>query len=200
MKTLITPHYGNYRKSWAPHVIDYVPGNPTWADGKGKGIIGALNYIASTGMNMFSFLTFNIKGDDRNVYMYLNNTDFTRIDVSKTGQWEIVMEHAETLGLYLHFKMQENENCKLLDKGDLGLNRRLYYRELIARFGHHLALNWNLGEEDITSAAQKKSWIDYIHATDPYKSHIVLHTLTSEIDVHYSEFYHYILLVVITNE
>ena len=33
------------------------------------------------------------------------------------------------------------------DNGDLGPQRKLYYRELIARFGHHLALNWNLGEE-----------------------------------------------------
>jgi len=49
--------------------------------------------------------------------------------------------------MYLHFKTQECEIVNLLDNGELGPQRKLYYRELIARFGHHLALNWNLGEE-----------------------------------------------------
>lgn len=40
--------YGDFdntsnRKSWAPHIGDWVSGDPTWSDGKGKGIIGALN-------------------------------------------------------------------------------------------------------------------------------------------------------------
>ena len=50
-------------------------------------------------------------------------------------------------GLFLHFKTQETENQGLLDGGEVGPQRKLYYRELIARFGHHLALNWNMGEE-----------------------------------------------------
>ena len=45
-------------------------GDPTWGDGKGKAIIGAVNYLASKGMNAVSFLTFNIEGDDRNVFLY----------------------------------------------------------------------------------------------------------------------------------
>ena len=43
---------------------------------------------------------------------------------------------------------EETENEMLLDNGEVGVERRLYYRDLIARFGHHLALNWNLGEEN----------------------------------------------------
>ncbi|AFO47546.1 hypothetical protein [Pseudomonas putida] len=62
-------------------------------------------------------------------------------------QWEIVFEHGTKLGMYLHFKTQEAENVNLLDDGHLGPQRKLYYRELIARFGHHLALNWKLGVE-----------------------------------------------------
>jgi hypothetical protein len=88
----------------------------------------------------------------------------------------------------------------LLDNGDLGVHRRLYYRELIARFGHHLALNWNLGEEDINSAVQKKSWIDYIRAIDPYKSHIVLHTYPEDMDRQYSKFTRFIFLIFTINE
>ncbi len=50
----------NLVKDWAPHVKDWTDGDPTWADGKGKGIIGAVNYLYSEGMNAFSFLTLNI--------------------------------------------------------------------------------------------------------------------------------------------
>ncbi len=69
------------------------------------------------------------------------------MDVSRLDQWEIVFGHGTQKGMYLHFKTSETENEMLLDSGDLGVQRRLYYRELIARYSHHLALNWNLGEE-----------------------------------------------------
>jgi len=42
--------------------------DPTWQTGKGKGIIGALNYLADKGANAVSFLTMNIVGDDQNVF------------------------------------------------------------------------------------------------------------------------------------
>jgi len=60
----------NFIKDWGPHIKDWKPGDPTWQGGKGKGIIGAVNYLASKGMNVFSFLTMNIAGDDRNVFPY----------------------------------------------------------------------------------------------------------------------------------
>ena len=78
--------------------------------------------------------------------------------------------------MYLHFKMQETENDdhitgghqgskpgqvpESLDGGNLGIQRKLYCRELIARFGHNLALNWNLGEENTQSTAQQQAMIE----------------------------------------
>ncbi len=47
---------------YRPHVKDWRPGDPTWKDGKGKGMIGALNYLASKGMNSVYFITYNIDG------------------------------------------------------------------------------------------------------------------------------------------
>jgi len=131
-------------------------------------------------MNVFSFLTMNIKGDDGNVYPYLNSTDFTRIDVSKVDQWEIVMEHGQEMGMYLHVKMEERENDRLLNGGDLGIERKLYCRELIARFSHHLALNWNIGEENTMTDKQRKDMGRYINALDPYKHNLVIHTFPGE--------------------
>jgi hypothetical protein len=33
--------------AYAPHLQDWRPGDPTWKTGKGKGLIGAINYLAS---------------------------------------------------------------------------------------------------------------------------------------------------------
>jgi len=174
----------NLIKDWGPHIKDWKSGDAAWQDGKGKGIIGAINYLASEGMNVFSFLTLNIDGDDRNVFPYTTYDERVRLDVSKLAQWEIVFEHADKLGMYLHFKMLETENELLLDGGDLGNQRKLYYRELIARFSHHLALNWNLGEEiNDASTAQKKAWANYFWTHDPYQHHIVIHNGDNHYDL-----------------
>ncbi len=163
-------------KDWGPHVEDWNQGDPTWDEGKGKGIIGAVNYLASEGMNVFSFLPMNIGGDDRNVFPYTSYHERYHMDVSRLDQWEIVFEHGTKTGMYLHFKTQETENETLLDGGDLGIQRKLYYRELIARFSHHPALNWNLGEEiNEQTLKQRQEMAQYFWTHDPYRHHIVIH-------------------------
>ncbi len=178
-------HKDNLVKSWAPHLKDWAAGDPTWGDGKGKEIVGAINYLASKGMNAFSFLTMNIAGDDQNVFPYVDYDTWDRFDTSKLDQWEILFEHADKLGMFLHFKTLEFENQGLLDNGGTGLYTKLYYRELIARFGHHLALNWNLAEEtgDWTEtpptfpldAPERIRLAEYISSIDAYKHHLVIH-------------------------
>ena len=172
-------------KTWAPHVQDWNPGDPTWRGGKGKGLIGALNYLASEGMNAFSFLPFNNPtGDGRDVWPWTTpgaTADARlRYDVSKLAQWEVVFTHADSLGMFLHFKTQETENDGLLDGGQLGTQRKLYYRELVARFGHHLALNWNLGEENTNTTAQRKAFAAYFDRLDAYDRPIVVHTFPGQ--------------------
>ncbi|MCB1197799.1 MAG: DUF5060 domain-containing protein [Deltaproteobacteria bacterium] len=142
---------GSPVKTYSPHIADWNAGDPTWEGGssgaqKGKGIIGAINYLSSKEMNAFSFLSMNVNGDGKNVWPWINYTARDRYDISKLEQWNIVFTHAQSKGMYLHFKTQETENDQLLNNGSLGVERKLYYRELIARFGHHLGLNWNLGE------------------------------------------------------
>lgn len=181
----IDGHKDNLVKDWAPHLQDWETGDPAWQNGKGKGLIGALNYLASKGANAISFLTMNIGGDDQNVFPYLSYDDYTRFDVSRLAQWEIVFDHAQRKGVFLHFKTQEAENQGLLDGGETGPLRKLYYRELIARFGHHLALNWNMGEEvgpweknprtPPQRTPQRLAMAEYFHATDPYHHHVVIH-------------------------
>jgi len=176
-------HRDNHIKDWSAHIKDWRQGDPTWRDQKGKGIIGAINYLASEGLNAVSFLTFNIEGDDRNVFPYTGYDERFRMDCSRLDQWEIVFEHANRQGMYLHFKTQESENETLLDNGAVGPQRSFYYRELVARFGHHLALNWNLGEENgdwgkkdlFQTTPQRQAMAEWFTQNDPYQHHRVIH-------------------------
>ncbi|NJK84721.1 MAG: hypothetical protein HC906_00800 [Bacteroidales bacterium] len=128
------------------HLNDWKEGDPVWKGNKGKEIIGALNYLSSMGMNTVYFLTMNVLGDGEDVWPWTDRNERYRFDCSKLDQWEVVFDHMESLGLMMHVVTQETENECLLDVGGLDVQRKLYYRELIARFSHHLAITWNLGE------------------------------------------------------
>ncbi|HEY8995177.1 MAG TPA: DUF5060 domain-containing protein [Lacunisphaera sp.] len=181
-------------KNWTPHVRDWRTGDPTWHEGRGKGLIGALNYLAGKGLNSVSFIPYNAGGDGDNVWPFVFRDDKLHYDCSKLDQWDVVFAHAQKLGLHLHFKLQETENDdqrnglkretiavpEALDGGANGPERKLYFRELIARFGHHLALSWNLGEENTQTADEQRAMAQYIRETDPYGHPIVIHTFPSE--------------------
>jgi hypothetical protein len=178
-------------KTWQPHIKDWRDGDPTWQSGKGKGLIGALNYLAGKGCNACSFMPYNGGGDGQNVWPFVAAADKFHYDCSKLDQWQLVLDHAQARGLYLHFKLQEQENddnrvghndggpgevSAALDGGDLGIERKLYVRELVARFAYELALNWNLGEENTQTPEQQRAMARYIRDLDPYDHHLVVHT------------------------
>jgi hypothetical protein len=187
-------------KAWEAHVKDWRSGDPAWKGDKGRGLIGALNYLASKGMNSFSFLPYNAGGDGDNVWPFVSRNDKFHWDCSKLDQWGVVFDHATATGLHLHFKLQETENDdnrrgekseesdvpEALDGGKLGPERKLYYREIIARFGHELALNWNIGEENTQTTEEIKDMIRYIRAMDPYQHHVVIHTYPGQQDKVYT--------------
>ena len=170
--------------TYTAHEADYRPGDPEWRDGKGHGLIGGINYLAGAGVNSIYFLTMNIGGDGKDVWPYLSHEVYDRFDVSKLDQWEIVFDHADSLGMMLHFVLNETENETLLDGGDTGPLRRLYFRELVARFGHHRAVTWNLGEENgpnnwsetAQDGRQQRDVIAWFAEHDPYRNYVVLHT------------------------
>ena len=187
-------------KTWSSHLKDWNKGDPVWHENRGKGIIGALNYLAGKGVNSISFLTYNAGGDGDNIWPFIERDVKLHYDCSKLDQWEILFAHAQKVGLHLHFKLQETENddnrkrkgqmiidhpkpsdgtiavSEALDGGANGPERRLYFRELIARYGHHLALNWNLGEENTHTVEEQRAMALFIRETDPYMHNIVIHT------------------------
>jgi hypothetical protein len=181
-------------KTWAKHERDFRPGGPTWKAGKGKGLVGALDYLAARGVNAVSFLTYNAGGDGDNVWPFVARDDKLHYDCSKLDQWQLVFDHAQSIGLFLHFKTQETEMDdqrlgrereakaipEALDGGAVGTERRLYYRELAARFGHELGLNWNLGEENTQTPEEQRAMAAALRDFDPYGHLIVVHTFPEE--------------------
>lgn len=170
------------KHAYAPHAGDWNSGDPVWKGTKGKNLIGALNYLSGKGMNSVYFLTMNVQGDGKDVWPWTSETERYRFDVSKLDQWEVVFSHMDKLGLKLHVVVQETENDQLLDGGALGTQRKIYHRELAARFAHHLALVWNIGEENTNTDAQRKAFADHLRLLDPYDHPIVIHTYPGQYD------------------
>lgn len=187
-------------KTWEPHIRDWQAGDPTWKGSRGKGLLGALNYLAGKGVNGFSFLPYNAGGDGDDVWPFVERETKLHYDCSKLDQWSIVFDHATSRGLHLHFKLQENEIDdnrrgesgkpqsvpESLDGGTLGPERKLYLREMVARFAHGLALTWNLGEENTQSTEEIRAMAQYLRDTDPYHHLIVIHTFPNQQDKVYT--------------
>ncbi len=171
---------------YEPHIADWQPGDPLFEGNTtgvdSKGLIGALNYLASKDVNSVYALLMNLGGDSRDVFPFVGagGTSFENrhMDISKLYGWNLVFTHAQALGIQLHlvFGETEQQNESWLSDGTLGVARKLYYREMIARFGHHLAIKWNLSEENDFSSAELATFADFIQAVDPYGHPIAVHT------------------------
>ncbi len=174
---------------YEPHIRDWNSGDPDWGDGAGKGIIGALNYLSSRKVNSIYFLPMNIGGDGKDTWPFAGkpqgegspSNDNLHNDIQKLSQWEIVFRHAQEKGIVLHFVLNEAEtpNKKELDDANLGTERKLFHRELVARFAHHNGIQWNLCEEyDLNlnfGPKRMKAFAGHIQSLDPYDHPITVH-------------------------
>ena len=178
---------------YTAHSNAWRTGDPTWKNGKGKGIIGAVNYLSSLGVNAIYFLTMNSYGDGKKVYPWTGVDNYYQYDCSKLDQWDIVFGHMDVMGIMLHVILTETENesyFEIKENGSAGgfaQSRKIYYREMVARFGYHMAISWNLGEEngwdDPSSSIykkgnttqQRKDFSDYLRRLVFYQDHICVH-------------------------
>jgi Putative collagen-binding domain of a collagenase len=180
--------YGPHAAHFGMHPFD---GSSLWDNGtKGHNLIGALNYLGSVGMDSVYFLTYSTNGGDgRDVWPWIvPEADKLHYDVSKLEQWERVFRHMDLLGIQLHLVTQEKENDKIMGT-TLTTERRLYYRELVARFAHHNALQWNLGEESTHLPADLEVFATYVRGLDPYDHPIAFHTMFGAAGQQYPPFY-----------
>ena len=202
-----TPEAHHFYKK---HIRDWKPGDPDWdspdtpsTTEDGRAIIGAINYLSSQNINSIYFMTMNIGGDGQDTWPYSNESidssgassnDNLHFDISKLDQWAIALAHAQEKGLFLHIVFNESEeaNKRELDNAALGIERKLYYREMIARFGYHNALQWNLCEEyDVDLALEPdliKAFAQYIKSVDPYDHPITVHNQGNTYTSAFSDF------------
>lgn len=184
------PDRPEWYHKYADHIKDWQQGDPTWDNGKGKGIIGALNYLSEHHVNSIYVLLMNIGGDGKDVYPFSGNidpkgdpgNDNLHFDLAKLRQWEIVFDHAQRkeINIQAVFGEGEEANKKELDNAELGTERKLYYREMIARFSHCNALEWNISEEyDIPPFPLKPDLVmefaRYIREVDSYDHPVTVH-------------------------
>lgn len=171
--------------SYEPHVQDWRPGDPVLDRGNvtddGRGVIGALNYLSDAGVNSLFMMVMNLGGDGLDVYPFLGpkrrSFEKTHYDTSRLRQWDQIFTHAQSRGLSLSLVMNETEidNELWLDNGNLGTERRIFYREMIARFGHHPAIRWNICEENDFSLSQLDAFASWIKSLDADEHAVAIH-------------------------
>ena len=184
----------DFLHEYSEHRADWVFGDPLFTSANSgvdsRGIIGALNYLGAQGVNSIYFLPMNLGGDGQDTYPFVGaaNTRYnkTHYDISKLHQWDMVLNHAQNKSIALNLVLSETEdaNERWLDNGELGVERKLFFRELIARFGYLLAVKWNLGEENDFPLVELQKHADFIQALDWSNKPIAVHT-------HINQFFRY---------
>ncbi len=184
----------NFLHAYAPHVPDFarLGGGPDWRGGLGQGLLGALSYLAEERLNSIYVLLFTGYADGDDVWPWRAVNDPWRYDCSKLDQWGRVFEHATALGLHMQLTFTETENEGYFEvvegNAPFADSRKLFFREMVARFGHNLSLTWNLGEENgwndwsrgpyryANSEAQRRAFSAWLRDLDPYDHPICVHT------------------------
>jgi len=170
---------------FAVHEQHWNPGDPDWTNENGddgKELIGALNYMAAEGSNTIYFLPMNLGGDGKDTFPMISPSAKTRYDLSKLAQWEIALEHAQSLGVYfiVLFAETETANEYFWDGGaqNLGPERKLFYRMINATMGHHNALKWVISEETSYPFDLRNQYMAFLKepSINPYDHPVSFHT------------------------
>ncbi|MFW5941324.1 MAG: DUF5060 domain-containing protein [Chloroflexota bacterium] len=137
----------------------------------------AVDFLRDHAVNSIYFVANNIRPGDRNdTWPWLGDTaaeakaQSDRFDVARLQEWESFFTYVQEQGIALHFVLADDSAWHDFD-------HYLYYREMVARFAHHPALIWNIGEEanEIYSNAQAIRLAEMLRELDPYDHPITVH-------------------------
>lgn len=132
----------------------------------------AVDTLCSHGANsIYAIMNTISPGDSNDTWPWCGNTaadakaNSSRYNIAKLMQWEDFFDYCESKGIVLHLVLDD-------DSAWHGYDHSLYYREMVARFGHHPAIIWNVGEEadenysdreQISRASTVKKWDAFHH-------------------------------------
>lgn len=136
----------------------------------------AIYYLAETGINSIYLMLNNVDGDRRNIWPWVGadqeeaKSNHERFDLVKLAEWENIFNYIEGQGLVIHIVFED-------DQAWTGFNRAMYYREMVAHFGHHNGLYWNLAEEynEVYSSTEMKNFAQQLRDLDPYDHPLTVH-------------------------
>jgi len=136
----------------------------------------AIDDLHRMGVNSLYLMPLNIDGDRKNVWPWIGssskeakqNTD--RFDVARLAEWETIFTHMQRRGIVIEMVLED-------DSAWSRFPHERYYRELVARFGHHKGLIWYLAEEynETYSAKQISRFAALMRSIDPYDHPIAIH-------------------------
>ncbi|MGD8752183.1 MAG: DUF5060 domain-containing protein [Anaerolineales bacterium] len=136
----------------------------------------AIDYLASQGVNSIYVITNNINGDRKDTWPWLGDTqseakaNSDRFDLPKLQEWEDFFTYVQNRGIVLHVVLNDDSAWNGYDHG-------LYYREMVAQFGYHPAIIWNIGEEanEIYSNSQQDALAEALQNIDPFNHPVTVH-------------------------
>ncbi len=184
----------NFPRTYANHVSDWNTGDPTWQGDKGKGLIGVINYLSGKGVNS-QYFVLHRQYERGSPFSNVPNSYYS-YDISRLSQWEVVFDHMVEKGMHVHLVFSESTNQSFFEtdvpSGDPLFSdaRKIYFREMVARFGYLNAVTWNIGEENgwdrrylewtgdeakALTTQQQLDFTSYIDDLAYYNDHITVH-------------------------
>ena len=135
-----------------------------------------IDFLSEMGINSIYAITNNIDGDRKDTWPWVGEsspeakTNHDRFDTAKLQDWEDFFSYVQQKGIVLHLVLND-------DSAWSGYDQELYIREMIARFGHHPGIIWNVGEEanEIYSDSEQQAFAAMIKDVDPYNHPVTVH-------------------------
>ena len=92
-------------------------------------------------------------------------------------------------GIVAHMVLAETEagNSEWLDDGELGVERKLFYREMVARFSYLLGVKWNISEESRFGTEKHKAFAAHIRSLDWAEHPLAVHTFLNRPEETYDD-------------
>jgi hypothetical protein len=175
-------HLGGYYlqfqngESWLKAGLDDPENFLGTAFGDWKAKRDQIDELSRLGINSIYVITNNIDGDRKDTWPWYGGTESQakanpdRFDVAKLQAWEDFFTYTQMKGIVLHFVFNDDSAWR-------GYDEYLYIREMIARFGHHPGMIWNVGEEanEIFTDAEQFDFAAMIRDLDPNAHPVTVH-------------------------